>query len=479
MNNKKLSKIIGFVCSFLLAFSLLTPMTVNAETDQVSSGTASSESTTSEPTSGPTLPEDTTKPTEIIIKSLKCDKTGTISPNTNVTWTLDATGENLTYKFDLYKDSKLISTKESESNIFSSILTDIDTYYVNVTVTDANGKTVSQKSDNIIVKKPYVPATIKSVVGSASSLKVGETIKWTSNATGDSLKYKWEIYKDNKKIYTSTESVSNYITYKIPQAGKYKVLSIVKDIQGTIVTKYSAEVTAVAPAPPKPPSVDKLVKSSAVYATLTKSGKLTSSPNSSSAVVSLSKGSKVEILSDKGGKWYNVRDTRSGKRGWISSSYLSIPRDPATNKNRLSKAQLEQYVNSKGFSSGTKYFIWVDIDRQLTNIFTGKKGSYSLVKSIQCATGKNRTPTTRGTFTVSNRGAWFTAPSNPSVGAKYFVRFNGSYLFHSTLYSSSNKNKAVDSRVGVRLSSGCIRLPVNEAKWIYDNVGAGTKVFVN
>lgn len=469
MNSKLFTKLTGIACACLLTFSFVTPpMVARAETVKPLSGFDSLLSSTSS--------------SDIVINSLLCSRVGSVTPGTSVSWVVDATGDNLNYKFDIYKNSNLIKSINTKNNNFNTLLKDVGNYYVEITITNASGSSVKAVSENINVEKLYIPVRLQLVEASATSININNNVKWTSTASGDSLTYKWEIYKDNKKIYTSNESSLNYINYKLTETGNYKALSIVKDIKGTVATMYSPITTAVKPAPPKPvppkpappkpnPPVDSLVKSSAVYATLTKSAKLGST--------TLSKGSKVEILSDKGGKNYNVRDTKSGKTGWLASSYLSIPKDPPTNKSRMTTAQMEQYVNGKGFSSGTQYFIWVDIDRQLTNIFQGKKGSFKLVSSVSCATGKNRTPTTRGTFTISNRGTWFNSPTNPSVGAKYFVRFNGSYLFHSTLYSSSNKDKAVDSRVGVRLSHGCIRLPVNTAKWIYDNAKPGTKVFIN
>ncbi|MCR5042489.1 MAG: L,D-transpeptidase, partial [Clostridia bacterium] len=35
-----------------------------------------------------------------------------------------------------------------------------------------------------------------------------------------------------------------------------------------------------------------------------------------------------------------------------------------------------------------------------------------------------------------------------------------------------------DGRLGMALSEGCVRLDINNAKWIYDNCPIGTKVVV-
>lgn len=193
----------------------------------------------------------------------------------------------------------------------------------------------------------------------------------------------------------------------------------------------------------------------------------------SNKIASAQKGDKVEIIKDREYKWYYIK-TDDGEYGWTEADNLIIPEDPATNANRLSEDELEGYVNIKGFESNTKYFMWVDLDRQIVNIFEGTKGKYKFLKSIPCATGRNISPTTRGTFTIQNRGEWFFKGKS---GAKNWVGFNGQYLFHSIIMDEDKNVK--DSTLGKRASAGCIRLPINDSKWIYDNIPYGTTVWVN
>lgn len=187
----------------------------------------------------------------------------------------------------------------------------------------------------------------------------------------------------------------------------------------------------------------------------------------------LKKGSKVEVIRDKSYQWYYIR-SKEGTCGWISATALIISKDPVTNTSKLTKQEAEGYINLKKFSSASKYFLWVDISRQTVNIFEGTKEKYKLIKTMSCATGKNISPTARGTFTIQTRGAWFFTGSS---GAKNWVQFNGAYLFHSVIM---NENKIVkDNTLGKRASAGCIRLSVNDSKWIYDNITNGTTVWVN
>ena len=60
-----------------------------------------------------------------------------------------------------------------------------------------------------------------------------------------------------------------------------------------------------------------------------------------------------------------------------------------------------------------------------------------------------------------------------SVG---FIYFYGDYLFHSVLCWPNGA--IADGRVGMALSHGCVRLEVQNAKWIYDNIPRGTTVVV-
>lgn len=217
-----------------------------------------------------------------------------------------------------------------------------------------------------------------------------------------------------------------------------------------------------------------LVKPSAVIARVTENAKLFSSYNAPYDVIgTVNKGANVEIIYGMYTQWFYI--SYGNVKGWVPGEVLSIPSDPPTNTNKMTREQLEGFVNHRGFSSNAPYFIWVDIDRQLTHIFSGSKGNWKLNKTIQCATGKNESPTLRGTFSVSRRGEWFYNPRYRS-GAKYWVEFSGDYLFHSI--SLDGYGNVKDPTLGKRASSGCIRLSIEDSKWIYNYIPAGTTVWV-
>lgn len=185
------------------------------------------------------------------------------------------------------------------------------------------------------------------------------------------------------------------------------------------------------------------------------------------------KGEQVEVIRDKGnGRTYYV--SSGDKKGWINGKNISIPEDFLTIENRMEKEDMEFFVNEiNDFNSKTNYFIWIDLSRQLVNIFKGEKGNWELIHSFLCATGKNKTPTVRGTFEVNGRGLRF----GNAVGAKNWVRFYGNYLLHSITIDA--KGNILDSTLGKRASHGCVRLSMEDSKWVYDNIPDGTTVWIN
>ena len=126
-------------------------------------------------------------------------------------------------------------------------------------------------------------------------------------------------------------------------------------------------------------------------------------------------------------------------------------------------------------SSDTNWLIVTDTSACKVAIFAGSKGNWSTVKYISCSPGKPSTPTVKGEFKVTGRGLSF---GKPSYDCWYYTQFYGDYLFHSVIYNKGSKTSIQDGRLGMQLSHGCVRLNINDAKWIYDNIPNGTKVIV-
>ena len=164
-----------------------------------------------------------------------------------------------------------------------------------------------------------------------------------------------------------------------------------------------------------------------------------------------------------GGIWGMMAKNRYIDGYYLGASGAMAPTDMAT---MTAKAQ--------AYASNTSYLILVNRAACRVGIFNGRLGSWNMSKFWQCAPGAAATPTVSGTFTVKAKGHYFDSGSSRCY---WYTQFYGNYLFHSVLYNKSN-GSLQDGRVGIPLSHGCVRLEIQNAKWIYDNIPAGTKVVV-
>lgn len=140
---------------------------------------------------------------------------------------------------------------------------------------------------------------------------------------------------------------------------------------------------------------------------------------------------------------------------------------------------VESTINSKNLSSPTQYLIWTRIDEQRTYIFEGSKNNWKLIKCFICSTGRDYTPTPKGTFALTYKVPSF--GQNKGYCCKYAFGFIGTnYLYHSIIYDKTGtyllENKGV---LGQKASQGCIRFAVENAKWFYDNMISGSTVYIS
>ena len=139
-------------------------------------------------------------------------------------------------------------------------------------------------------------------------------------------------------------------------------------------------------------------------------------------------------------------------------------------------------VGAKAPSSyNMRYYVFVDISQQLVSVYSqGSDSAYSVLeRSFPCSTGLDRTPTPTGTFYMKGSRPSWSYFKTYGVYVRYPVRFYGSYYFHSVLYERKDVNTLINSsynNIGKKASHGCIRLYVEDAKWLSDYCGEGTAV---
>lgn len=135
--------------------------------------------------------------------------------------------------------------------------------------------------------------------------------------------------------------------------------------------------------------------------------------------------------------------------------------------------QNEMHRKAQWYRSATSWLILVDTVTNHVGVFSGRVGAWNLANYWQCSTGKPSSPTVKGEFTVQSRGYVF----GHGYSCYYYTQFYGDYLFHSVLYQPGTRD-LLDGRLGMNISAGCVRLDINNAKWIHDNIPSGTKVVV-
>ena len=151
--------------------------------------------------------------------------------------------------------------------------------------------------------------------------------------------------------------------------------------------------------------------------------------------------------------------------------------DSAYASNAILEAIDIDNVNSFNIESNTSYFVYLNLLDQTTYIYEGSINNWELIKSFPSSTGIPGEETPKGIFSVNGRDEWFFA-NEFKQGGKYWVRFMGDYLFHSLPFDET-QTTIVDDTLGTPASHGCVRLNVEDSKWIYDNIYDGTKVIIN
>ncbi len=128
---------------------------------------------------------------------------------------------------------------------------------------------------------------------------------------------------------------------------------------------------------------------------------------------------------------------------------------------------------ANNYSSATPYIMLVDRAANKVGILQGWQGAWSPIAYWDCSVGKASTPTVSGLFTIGSRGTSF---DSYGVRCYWWTQFYGDYLFHSVPHYPGGGIQ--DGRLGIALSHGCVRLELDNAKWIYDNIPSGTTVYV-
>lgn len=127
-----------------------------------------------------------------------------------------------------------------------------------------------------------------------------------------------------------------------------------------------------------------------------------------------------------------------------------------------------------------KYFVELDLTNKITTIYEkDKSGKYTkIAKQFISTTGLDETATPEGTFVMNDARKRFGYFKKFDVYAQYWANVSGGIYFHSIIYTKPEEGAWTTSSyraLGKQASHGCIRLLVEDARWIYYNCPAGTR----
>lgn len=191
--------------------------------------------------------------------------------------------------------------------------------------------------------------------------------------------------------------------------------------------------------------------------------------------------------------WYRVHLNHLGWLGWAKNGEVAgaprmdkkieaievrlLPKDaaaPGSTTNHLidvAGQDAQMLMRAQGYSSPTQWLILVDVDNTRLAVFRGSKNNWRFYDSWGISCGAPTSPTVRGVFSVGDRGYVF----GHGYSCYYYTQFYGGYLFHSIKYYEGTFS-VMDGRIGEHISMGCVRMNIDRAKWIYDNIPYATTV---
>lgn len=133
----------------------------------------------------------------------------------------------------------------------------------------------------------------------------------------------------------------------------------------------------------------------------------------------------------------------------------------------------------KGYPAADTYYVIVDIKHQVVMVYTkDENGEYTVpVRYMLCSTGlENRTPV--GKFELDTYKLRFSKFDRDGRYGQYWTQIFKAFYFHTFLYTeldAATYDEQTYLELGSKASHGCVRLTVPDAKWMWYNIGYGTK----
>lgn len=153
-----------------------------------------------------------------------------------------------------------------------------------------------------------------------------------------------------------------------------------------------------------------------------------------------------------------------------------LPQNEINTENKKEENKNDNKTTNK--ASTSPYYIKVNYGAQVVTIYKkDNNGNYTVpAKAMVCSTGI-ATPTS-GVYKIPARWEWLHLQGD--VWGHYSTQIIGNILFHSVPYLRKGELDSLEyweyDKLGTAASAGCVRLTVQDAKWIFDNCKNGTQV---
>ncbi|MEG1524512.1 MAG: SH3 domain-containing protein [Clostridia bacterium] len=140
-----------------------------------------------------------------------------------------------------------------------------------------------------------------------------------------------------------------------------------------------------------------------------------------------------------------------------------------------------------------KYYVMLDLNNQIVTVYEqDEAGAYTkIVRRFLCTTGRTdideadpedtATPTPRGIWKIGGRERFGKFASFSGEYARYWTQIVGSIFLHSVMFGNRTVNsmkRGAYANLGHNVSHGCVRLYVEDAKWLYYYACPGTTIEV-
>ena len=360
---------------------------------------------------------------------------------------------------------------------------------------------ILKKLSNGVPYKFYVCA-YKTVGANTYRGKQSNTVALTPKPVNPGKVNAKLYYNGNKKVTLSWDKVKYATSYQVWQKksnGKYALVGNTTKLATTITgltnnVVYTFRVRAVRTigkgttygpltgdilARPTVPSAEvKAVHRVHYWATFNQNVTVTSYDGKTRTA--FNKGQKVRVTNKNSSTAYL---SYNGKEYRVNPGLITCTSMITDYRKAYSGKVAQEYVNYKGFTSTSNWFVWVNTYTQHVYVFKGSQYRWKLQKDFVCSTGMLKAQTSYGfTYIRSKQYEWWFTYDQLA----YYASRIGCGAFHSWLYYPGEPKRYYPGigTMGYPASHGCVRIDLKNAKYMYENVpptgkdGRRTTVFI-